>query len=83
MSHVIFSYINNTTCMEINEFKKVSLEISERLSALPYDNGDVSDIGNEIGIILGKYISDNLFGWEKDDLISGINHGISIANGTH
>jgi hypothetical protein len=69
--------------MEINEFKKVSLEISERLSALPYDNGDVSDIGNEIGIILGKYISDNLFGWEKDDLISGINHGISIANGTH
>jgi len=69
--------------MEINEFKKVSLEISERLSALPYDNGDVSDIGNEIGIILGKYISDNLFGWEKDDFISGINHGISIANGTH
>jgi hypothetical protein len=69
--------------MEINEFKKVSLEISERLSALPYDNGDVSDIGNEIGIILGKYISDNSFGWEKDDFISGINHGISIANGTH
>jgi len=69
--------------MEINEFKKASLEISERLSALPYDNGDVSDIGNEIGIILGKYISDNSFGWEKDDLISGINHGISIANGTH
>ena len=83
MPHVIFSYINNTTCMEINEFKKVSLEISERLSNLPYDNGDVSDIGNEIGIILGKYLSNYSLGWEKDDFISGLNHGISIANGTH
>jgi len=69
--------------MEIKEFKKISLEISERLSNLPYDNGDVSDIGNEIGIILGKYLSNYSLGWEKDDFISGLNHGISIANGTH
>jgi len=69
--------------MEIKEFKKISLEISERLSALPYDNGDVSDIGNEIGIILGKYMSENSFRWEKEDFISGLNHGISLANGTH
>ena len=69
--------------MEINEFKKASLEISERLSSLPYDNGDVSDIGNEIGIIIGKYISRESFGWEKEDFISGLNHGISLADGTH
>jgi len=69
--------------MEINEFKKVSLEISERLSALPYDNGDVSDIGNEIGIILGKYISKGSLGWEKDDFIAGLNHGVSLTDGTH
>jgi len=74
---------NNTARMEIKEFKKISLEISERLSALPYDNGDVSDIGNEIGIILGKYMSENSFRWEKEDFISGLNHGISLANGTH
>jgi len=83
MSYVICSYINNTARMEIKEFKKISLEISERLSNLPYDNGDVSDIGNEIGIILGKYLSNYSLGWEKDDFISGLNHGISIANGTH
>lgn len=58
-------------------------EIAERLGNLPYKNGDVSDIGNEIGMILGKYISDNSFGWEKEDFMFGINHGISLANGTH
>ena len=70
MSYVICSYINNTARMEIKEFKKISLEISERLSNLPYDNGDVSDIGNEIGIILGKYLSNYSLGWEKDDFLS-------------
>ncbi len=65
------------------DFNKVCLEISQRLSNLPYDNGDMSDIGNEIGIILGKYTQDKLFGWEREDFDSGLTHGISIANGTH
>ena len=69
--------------MEIKEFKKASKEISERLLNLPYDNGDLSDIGNEVGIILGKYISKGSFGWEKDDFISGLNHGVSLTDGTH
>lgn len=69
--------------MEIKEFKKASKEISERLLNLPYDNGDLSDIGNEIGIILGKYISKGSFGWEKDDFIAGLNHGVSLTDGTH
>lgn len=64
-------------------FRNVCLEISERLSNLPYDNGDISDIGNEIGIILGKYTSEESFGWEQSSFASGLNHGISIANGTH
>lgn len=64
-------------------FKEVCLEISQRLSNLPYDNGDISDIGNEIGIVLGKHIQDGSFGWEREDLNFGIKHGISIANGTH
>jgi hypothetical protein len=65
------------------DFKIPCKEISERLSDLPYENGDIGDIGNEIGVILGKYMKENSFGWEKEDFISGLNHGISIANGTH
>ena len=65
------------------EFKNLRMEISETLSNLKYDNGDASDIGNEIGIILGKYIKENEMGWELDSFISGIKHGISITDGTH
>ena len=46
-------------------------------------NGDLSDLGNEIGLNIGEYIDDDKFGYEKDDLISGIYHGISIIDGTH
>jgi hypothetical protein len=67
----------------MTDFTNACTELSQRLSNLPYDNGDASDIGNEIGIILGKYLSNDSLGWEKDDFISGLNHGISIANGTH
>ena len=67
-------------------FKKNNLrfisKISEKLSSLPYKNGDISDIGNEIGIILGNYISKEN-GWDKDSFISGLNHGISLTDGTH
>jgi hypothetical protein len=62
----------------MSDFLTVCKEISERLSNLPYDNGDSSDIGNEIGIVLGLYLSDGSFGWEKDDFISGLNHGIDL-----
>jgi len=44
--------------------------------------GDLSDCGNEIGIIVGERYSD----MTDDDIqnfISGIKHGISLTNGTH
>ena len=66
-----------------HKFKNICSEISERLSNIPYESGDASDIGNEIGIILAKYFDDNDFGWDKDGFISGLNHGISITDGTH
>lgn len=56
----------------LNEFKKSSIVIS----------CDLSDLGNEIGIVVGNYISDKM-GYEKDDFIHGIKHGISISDGTH
>lgn len=44
--------------------------------------GDISDLGNEIGIVLGKYISDKI-GYELESFISGIKHGVSLTKGTH
>jgi hypothetical protein len=44
---------------------------------------DLSDVGNSIGIAIGKYISKDELGFEYDDLIDGIKHGISLIDGTH
>lgn len=42
--------------------------------------GDISDIGNEIGIVIGKYLDkDNTI----EDFIHGVRHGVSLTNGTH
>jgi len=40
----------------------------------------LSDVGNEIGIVLGRYIDK-----EQDfkDFIQGLRHGISLTNGEH
>jgi len=48
----------------------------------PINHGDLSDLGNEIGIVIGQYTNDKM-GYEKDDFVSGIRHGISISDGTH
>ena len=44
--------------------------------------GDLSDCGNEIGIIVGQKYK-NMTEDETRDFISGIKHGISLTNGTH
>lgn len=66
----------------MNEFKKILSEVSKHLENVDY-NGDLSDIGNEIGIAIGNYIEDGKIGYEKDDFINGIKHGISLTDGTH
>ncbi len=48
----------------------------------PINHGDLSDLGNEIGIVIGQYTNDKM-GYDKDDFVSGIRHGISISDGTH
>ncbi len=67
----------------MTEFKEMCLEVSEKLSNLQYDNGDMSDIGNEVGIIIAKYFDDNDLGWDEESFINGLSHGISITDGTH
>ena len=42
---------------------------------------DIGDVGNTIGIAVGEFIVEN--GWDKDDFISGVKHGISLKDGTH
>ena len=66
----------------MTEFKKILMDISDNLKEVKYDNGDLSDIGNEIGIIIAKYIEDKP-GFEMIDFIAGLKHGISLVDGTH
>jgi hypothetical protein len=51
-------------------------------NSAPINHGDLSDLGNEIGIVIGQYTNDGM-GYEKDDFISGVRHGISISDGSH
>lgn len=63
----------------MKNIKEICLEISERLAALPYDSGDLSDIGNEIGIILGKHFSEDI-GFDMESFRAGLRHGVSLSS---
>ena len=64
----------------MTKFEKINKEISDKLSNLKYKNGDLSDIGNEIGIIIAKYFDDVN---DLDGFIFGVKHGVSLTDGTH
>jgi hypothetical protein len=64
----------------MDNFQHILKQISESLSKVSYENGDLSDVGNEVGIAIGNYITT-----EQDfkDFVSGLRHGISLTNGEH
>jgi len=64
----------------MDNFQHILKQISESLSKVSYDNGDLSDVGNEVGIAIGNYITT-----EQDfkDFVHGRRHGISLTNGEH
>jgi hypothetical protein len=64
----------------MNEFEKIMDRLSISLGNVSYRNGDISDVGNEIGVAIGEYLSTEK---ELNDFISGLKHGISLTNGTH
>ena len=64
------------------KFTEISRGLSEHLSNLKYDNGDLSDIGNEIGFSLGTLLKD-MTKEEINCFIMGFKHGVSLTNGTH
>jgi hypothetical protein len=64
----------------MTEFEIIANKLSVSLNNVAYSNGDISDIGNEIGVAIGEYLSTEE---ELDDFITGLKHGISLKNGTH
>jgi len=63
----------------MENFSKINNEIISQLKSVTY-NGDLADIGNEIGIIIAKYFDkDNTI----NDFLNGLKHGISLTDGTH
>jgi hypothetical protein len=60
-----------------NNFEQIKQEIIKQLLECPYQ-GDISDIGNEIGIIIGKLSKEDV-----RDFKIGLGHGISLSDGTH
>jgi len=65
--------------------KDTSVIIKELISGL---NGipkgcDLSDIGNMVGIVVGKHIDEDIAGYQKCDFEHGLRHGFSLADGTH
>ena len=67
---------------ETTEFEDIRASIITQLGNIKYKSGDLSDMGNEIGIAIGKYtMGDNALG--VDDFIAGLRHGVSLIDGTH
>ena len=64
----------------MDNFAYVAYCVKTQMENINYANGDISDIGNEIGIAIGQYLSTEE---ELNDFIHGLKHGISLKNGTH
>jgi len=58
----------------------ITSELIEHLQKSRIPQGsDLADLGNEIGILVGKYTQ----GDDLDSFIAGIRHGVSLTDGTH
>ena len=64
------------------DFQEILKLITLKLNNVSYNNGDISDIGNEVGLAIGS-ILENMTDEEINDFISGFRHGVSLTNGTH
>lgn len=64
----------------MSEFTHILNQIKEHVEKVQYENGDLSDIGNELGVVLGRYIETEE---EFKDLVTGLRHGISSINGIY
>jgi hypothetical protein len=67
--------VDNTKINDIANSLKVST------SGMNYI-GDISDLGNEIGVVVGLAFKD-MTDEDITEFIHGFRHGISLTNGTH
>ena len=69
--------------MEFNKTKLnyIANALKESVNRMEY-TGDISDLGNEIGITVGRAY-ENMTEENINDFIFGFRHGISLTNGTH
>ena len=69
---------------KVDPFNNIIKDIIDKLSEIEY-KGDISDIGNEVGFAIGKYIKAGNIknGEDLNDFLFGLHHGISLTNGTH
>jgi len=63
----------------MENFNIARTEIRDQLDKINY-HGDLSDIGNEIGIVIAKYFDEDN---SIEDFIMGVKHGVSLTDGTH
>jgi hypothetical protein len=70
----------------MTDFEQIKIDIINQLNNMTYKVGDIDDIGNEIGIAIGKYTmlkNAEEIGTSKNLFICGLEHGISLIDGTH
>ncbi len=63
------------------DLNEIGSSLKNRADILMYQ-GELDDLGNEIGIIVGTRYT-NFSEEDLEDFLSGIRHGISLTNGTH
>ena len=73
--------MNTERIFEKHNLNYIANSLKEQSGRMNY-TGDLSDCGNEIGIIVGHAYK-NMTEDEIQNFISGIKHGISLTNGTH
>jgi len=64
-----------------NDLNFIANGLKERVNRMEYE-GDLSDLGNEIGVVVGYRYKD-MTQDEINDFINGFKHGVSLTNGTH
>lgn len=64
------------------KFQEVLNKLGPELTKVTYQDGDLTDVGNEVGFILGSILP-NMTEEEIKYFIQGFRHGVSLTNGTH
>ena len=68
--------------MSVDDVVSDVIEQLQKTSKLPV-GCDLSDLGNEIGMAIGKYVDETKLGFEIESFIAGVKHGVSMIDGTH